>query len=547
MLSKDEIQENTKTLPLEKYGELLSENYLSQSARLKCTELEAENKQLRKELEKFKMLAGGDISEKTALMCQLYDGLLNESDIISESSSDTDFSEILKTLHSDAAEGNTSLNDRYENRKYEPSYKNISCRKCSDVCKKLKSSPLMSVYIDDEGLKVIDEEFPVYKCVSCGEICYDMYEKFRNRKSLLKEREVTAQMAAFLLNEKFVMKRSYAFLENSYRSQNMTLSKEFMSYIVNEICDRYLEPLYNCMKNELFASGFIISGAADVLTCRVNEKEASSHDEGMLEMFVYTAEAVGGGRIILFDAGTEGEMSENSDISESVKIFLRGYSGIIHTDKAELFDYKEKKFEILPMWGAVENLLTRTLEPNFVSGKPDANVIKCISSLGKIKQKLKDDKDVDDEIRLAVRRANCSDITDELIEKAQEWEKNGCKIKTEKAFRYILEYMNELDSFYTDARTVFDNESCEEELNEFGVDDMISRIIKDKNGYRRTVIIMSIIRTVKANSLDVVRYLTFYLKNILIENNDVSDLLPWKAPSECCIPMERRADEHPIY
>ena len=56
MLSKDEIQENTKTLPLEKYGELLSENYLSQSARLKCTELEAENKQLRKELEKFKML-----------------------------------------------------------------------------------------------------------------------------------------------------------------------------------------------------------------------------------------------------------------------------------------------------------------------------------------------------------------------------------------------------------------------------------------------------------------------------------------------------------
>lgn len=543
MLSREEIDENTSKIPFREYSEIISENYISRSARLKCIELEYENACLREELEKYKLIACGDMSVREEMNAELYDPVLNESDIVfnkdNRAESLTDMTaRVCSMIIEDKAEENIL----FLKRDYSLRTKKVLCSKCKEECSAEKDRVKRSLHIFRDNAKLTENVFYTYRCKKCGAVALDLFSNVKIKENPLEDGIITAETIAALIKEKYIMHRSLISMELYWRTKKLAFDRQMMSSIITAATDRYFAALYQRLKTELLKSDFIIADSAQIQTCLINEKECKSIESKAFDMFVYRTSETDEKKIVIFDADNEYDDPEMKHESVRQKVFLKDYDGIIHTDKTELFETDDKQYTLIPMWSGAERLLGEAVvSSGHLSEKMQMTAVKCIRILQQIKSGY-DEESGKNELRLTVRRTRCEDLTDELKEIAQQWSKKAHQGGTTRAFEYITKYSDELELFYYDIRTTYDNEICLEELSGFTADGPVIRMVENNNDYRRTVIIMSILRTIKANGLDPERYLSYYLKNMANPRDNSLPLLPWEAPSECRIHMLPRGE-----
>lgn len=528
MLNMDEIEDNYRVISFEEYSNILSENYLSLSARSKCLQLEQENACLKKELEKYKAIVKGDISVRQNIISEAFDRMYNESDYVGKKYGGSDISGIVGNIYSSVSSGEIPSAAEYSIVRYYPRYFSGRCTFCGGLCMVHGGKIKTSFYIDDKLFRVKDEVFPQAKCSNCEKIILDMYASVVGKRPVIREGSVTPEMAAYIICGKFLMNTSLMSLEMSWRAKKLELPRSFLGYIVNEVCDVYFEPLYNRLREELLGSGFITAACKRVPVCTVNESDGGIIDNGGVNMFVYCSAYSDDKHIVIFDSGKDVQINkEKAHLS-----FLKDYRGILHTDRTGLFSFKERKFDIIPMWGEFERLI------NQIKDGKDAfdnmgEASECISEICQIKAVIRDEENVDEEMRLTVRGSNCMDLTDGIIERALTWQKSEKEGSMGEIFGFILKYADELNMFYSDSRTEFDNARCISELNAFGADKRDPRLLKENSGYHRIMIMMSILRTLEACNLDAQRYIIYFLKNYANNIRSIEEMLPWNAPTEC--------------
>ncbi len=527
MLNMDEIEDNSRILSFEEYSSILSENYLSQSARLRCLQLEQENASLKKELEKYKTIVKGDISVRQNIISEAFDRMYNESDYVGKKFGMSDVSGIVGNIYRAVRKGETPSAE-YTAVRYYPVYFSGRCSSCGSLCMVHGGKIRTSFYLDDKIFRVKDEAFPVAECSKCKKVILDMYASVVGKRSVIREGSVTPEMAAYIICGKLLMNTSLMSLEMCWRAKKLELPRSFFGYIINEVCDVYFEPLYNRLREELLNSGFITAVCKRVPVCTVNESDGAVADKGGLNMFAYCTAYSDEKHIVVFDSGKDVPANkEKAHLS-----FLKDYSGILHTDRTGLFSFQKRKFEVIPMWGEAERLI------NQIRNGKDAfdnmgEASECISEISQIKAVIRDEENVDEEMRLTVRRSNCMDLTDGIIERALTWQRSEKEGGMGEIFEFILKNADELNMFYSDSRTEFDNARCISELNVFGTDQRDPRLLKENSGYHRVMIMMSILRTLEACNLDAQRYIVYFLKNYSNNVRSIEELLPWNAPTEC--------------
>lgn len=521
MLSKEEIDENISSLHFNEYSELISENYLCRSARMKCIELEYENSMLRAELEKYKSIFSGDLSFEESMNAGLYDTLLNESDIINQNNNDAESAaEKTAGLCDAVISGETGV---FEKKVFYSQTNKSVCGKCGNRCVPENGTVKRSLYIRNNEAVLIEEIFPFYCCKECDRLVFDMFSNVKMKRNPLQDGVITAETIAFLIKEKYIMHRSFYTMELYWKQKKFPLNRFMMSRIIENVTVRFLAPLYERIKTELLKSDFIIADVSRIHTFVKDKNKCDLNEAKSVEMFVYRTSEADEKKIVFFYAD-----NGSDDPIGGPRNFLKYYKGILHTDKTEKFEFGNRKFNLIPMWSSIEGIL----EDEDTDSDSEQSSERIGILLHKIKERYHEEADKD-QLQLAVRLTRCGDLTDEIKEIAEQYGEKTDHENIVRISEFIRKNADKLDMFYHDVRISYDNEICREELSVFGSESRIVRLAENSSGYRIPVIIMTILRTIKANRLNPERYLTYYLKNIVNRNGESLPLMPWEAPSEC--------------
>lgn len=543
MLSREEIKENTKCISIQEYSNLIANNHLSRTAREKCIEMEQELQQLRLENEKLRRMIYGDLSEKERIRSDICDMLINESEL---SDTEDDNSRVSEEIHDIVRQirrfpPNDELNDHisYIFRAYYLDDEMNDCDSCSGKYRVSSMVPVSSIKIIDSKAVVSDEIFMGYKCDKCGRELSNSFDIIDRPCWISGEIKIDASVIANIIVQKFLFGRSFKTQELYWRKHEITFSHKTMSYLVNEASDKWVIPLYEYMKKELLKRDFICADVRTVSKYKLAADNMMLSEDNTSELYLYRTPANDSSPIVIFDIEDSSEIELQE--SDRVKCFLKKYSGILQTEKTERFDFNSRKYKIAALWSHVCELFGEALEKLPPAYRDNSNSAQCLELCSEIMKNDDDSKPVEEEeVKLEVREHNSRDITDCLTEIAESFVNSGkdpsAQSSIGKAYNYLLDYSDELEMYYTDARTSVDNELCNEILKDFTLPDKNKFASVSKDGIRQAAM-LSLIYTIRLNGVDPIKYLTYFFRNAPAPTAETrKKLMPWNCP-DCCRPL----------
>ncbi len=544
MLSKEEIQENTMTISYNEYVSMTTEIKVSKAARTGLLEQQYINDMLKTELEKYKRIAVGDTDEREAVICENYDRVLNDADTeqllyqkkhTEPYDTDAELEGMISYIRTFLPCDEIDDHFAYIFRRYHLQYRNFHCEKCESKYKINSTFPLTTFRFVHNKAMVFDEIFPGYRCEKCGNEIPNLYGAIRQERTVLDNPKITEEVIAYLIVQKYVYHRSFRSLELFWKQQGLHFSAITMCMWVNEVCDRWLVPLYEAMRAELLRREMICTGSRGIRNLTITDNEYVLQDHKMMEVFVYRTHMSEQKPIILFDAVNDYQYFDEDVSYAAPAAFLKGYKGIVHTDQIERFNCPDRQYSLAAMWGMLEERFQTAAEVYPEEYLDDSEATRCLNVLSKIEEYEQECVRLEDSpVRCKLREKYCRKYTDKLTNKAADFDGKEIGSMLGKAYASVLDYIDELETFFTDPRTRYDNRSCQEELELFG-DENRNRFVYDPDGYKRSLAMLSIMRTVKANGLNPERYLTYYLKNAvqLHQGEKKEKLFPWNCSPRC--------------
>ena len=140
--------------------------------------------------------------------------------------------------------------------------------------------------------EVVEEVTFVYCCPKCGAM-----KRPEKTAPLLKGSVATPSLVAGIMNAKYVNGMPLARQEREFARYDLNLSTKTMAYWIIQCADRYLQPLYDLMKEELLRSKYLHGDETRIQV--INEPDQKGSTQNWMWVYL-TDEYSGSPRMVLF-------------------------------------------------------------------------------------------------------------------------------------------------------------------------------------------------------------------------------------------------------
>ena len=344
-------------------------------------------------------------------------------------------------------------------------------------------------------------------------------------KALLHGSPVSSNLAAAIINSKYVNAVPLYRTEKEFERYGLSINRRNMAYWMIRLAEEYLGILYDYLHQKLYEYHVI---QADETPCLVNKDGRPAGSKSYMWVYrsgyLYQEE-----QIVLY------EFQKTRNASHP-REFLKDYSGICVTDGYQVYHTLEKEKEDLVIAGCWVHGCRRFDEalkviPKETRSKSAAHlVMKQIQAIYREEGKL---KDLPPEERLQQRQLVVKPLVDALFVYLKKT--NGdvsSKSKLGDAYGYMLNQEKYLRVFLTDGEVPIDNNASERAIRGFCIGKKNWQMIDTISGAKASAIIYSIAETAKANNLKPYEYFE-YLLSVIPEHMEDTDtkfleeLLPW--------------------
>lgn len=154
--------------------------------------------------------------------------------------------------HSGKKEEDLSSFETTEVIEYKLSGADRYCPNCHTKYKVVTKETVKRLKFVPARFEVVEEVTFVYSCPKCGAM-----KRPEKSPSLLKGSIVTPSLVAGIMNAKYVNGMPLARQEREFTRYDLNLSAKTMAYWIIQCANRYLQPLYNLMKEELLRSKYL--------------------------------------------------------------------------------------------------------------------------------------------------------------------------------------------------------------------------------------------------------------------------------------------------
>lgn len=344
-------------------------------------------------------------------------------------------------------------------------------------------------------------------------------------KALLHGSPVSSNLAAAIINSKYVNAVPLYRTEKEFERYGIRVNRKNMAHWMIRLAEEYLGVMYDFLHRKLYGYHVI---QADETPCLVNKDGRPAGSKSYMWVYrsgyLYQKE-----QIVLY------EFQKTRNASHP-REFLKNYSGICVTDGYQVYHTLEKEKEDLIIAGCWVHCRRRFDEalkviPKEARSKSNAYlVMKQIQAIYREEGKL---KELSSGERLQQRQLVVKPLVDALFVYLKSTNQDvSVKTKLGDAYGYILNQEKYLRVFLTDGDVPIDNNASERAIKGFCIGKKNWQVIDTISGAKSSAIIYSIAETAKANDLKPYEYFEYLLSVIPEHMEDTNqsfleDLLPW--------------------
>ena len=346
---------------------------------------------------------------------------------------------------------------------------------------------------------------------------------------------LTPSLAAAIFNGKYVNAIPLNRISEDMLRHDVRISRQVLAGWMIKLTDRYLEPVYRCMKNKMMDGKLIHCDESPFI---VVEREAN---EGLKNyMWVYhTYDRLGSPPIFIYDY----HKGRDSSIPAE---FLKDFKGILVTDGYQAYhklaNERPEELKVAGCWEHAKRKfaeLVKSLDSRSRTGSVAAEAVKRITAIYHVDNM---GKDMSDPERHEHRQKNVKPLVDAYFDwlgniETATLDKGG---NLYRAIMYSLNQEKYLKVFLDDPIVPMTNNDAERSIRKFCVGKHSWHIISTKKGAQSSAILYSIAETARANGLKPFEYFQYLLEQILAHDEDppeeyLDDLMPWadKIPEHC--------------
>jgi transposase len=405
------------------------------------------------------------------------------------------------------------------------------CPACGDDLHVMSKEIRKELTIIPAKVKVIEHVSYVYSCRSCEKTNIETpVITAKAPKALLSKSLVSAELLAYIMNQKFVNAMPLYRQEQDFKRLGVVLSRQNLSnWIIKGAA--LLDPILKRLKTDLVTSQVLHADETvlEVLCEPGRPAQTNSY------MWLYRTSGDTPKPIVLYDyqEGRNGRFA---------KEYLAGFSGLLHSDGWNGYkQLEEQGVTLCGCWAHARRKFHEALIGNN-SGKSDSPEDIGLSYCNQLFSVEKRAENMSAEERHKLRQKEALPIIEALFA----WINNPPeKILPQsllgKAFTYVQNQKKYLLAFLSDGRIEISNNRAERSIKPFVIGRKNWLFCNTPGGATSSAAIYSLIQTAIENGLKPQAYLEYVFNQIQKQEKSVDKLLPWatEIPLSCKMPISK--------
>ena len=405
------------------------------------------------------------------------------------------------------------------------------CPDCNTKYKVVTKETVKRLKFIPARFEVVEEVTFVYSCPKCGAM-----KRPEKTAPLLKGSVATPSLVAGIMNAKYVNGMPLARQEREFARYDLDLSTKTMANWIIQCADRYLQPLYDLMKEELLRSKYLHGDETRIQVIDEPDQKGSTQNW----MWVYlTDESSGSPQMVLFQyertrAGYHpkeflGNLFEGYFTCDGYQAYHSLPDGITVTG---CMAHARRRFD------EALTVLKKDFTKEQLKETTAYQAMERIGMLYKIEEMIRDKSP---EERYEERQKQAKPLLEAFFEWLHTLEDSVDRSSLiGEAVLYTLNQEVYLKRYLEDGHLSIDNLAAERSLKNFATGRRNWLFAKSIHGAQASATVYSITETAMLNGLKPYHYLTYVLEKMkdlgpFPEKEAILELLPWSSslPADC--------------
>ena len=405
------------------------------------------------------------------------------------------------------------------------------CPDCNTKYKVVTKETVKRLKFIPARFEVVEEVTFVYSCPKCGAM-----KRPEKTAPLLKGSVATPSLVAGIINAKYVNGMPLARQEREFARYDLDLSTKTMANWIIQCADRYLQPLYDLMKEELLRSKYLHGDETRIQVIDEPDQKGSTQNW----MWVYlTDESSGSPQMILFQY-------ERTRAGYHPKEFLGNlFEGYFTCDGYQAYHSLPDGITVTGCMAHARRRFDEALtvlKKDFTKEQlKETTAYQAMARIGilyKIEEMIREKSP---EERYEERQKQAKPLLEAFFEWLHTLEDSVDRSSLiGEAVLYTLNQEVYLKRYLEDGHLSIDNLAAERSLKNFATGRRNWLFAKSIHGAQASATVYSITETAMLNGLKPYHYLTYVLEKMkdlgpFPEKEAILELLPWSTslPADC--------------
>ena len=405
------------------------------------------------------------------------------------------------------------------------------CPDCNTKYKVVTKETVKRLKFIPARFEVVEEVTFVYSCPKCGAM-----KRPEKTAPLLKGSVATPSLVAGIMNAKYVNGMPLARQEREFARYDLDLSTKTMANWIIQCADRYLQPLYDLMKEELLRSKYLHGDETRIQVIDEPDQKGSTQNW----MWVYlTDESSGSPQMVLFQY-------ERTRAGYHPKEFLGNlFEGYFTCDGYQAYHSLPDGITVTGCMAHARRRFDEALtvlKKDFTKEQlKETTAYQAMARIGilyKIEEMIRDKSP---EERYEERQKQAKPLLEAFFEWLHTLEDSVDRSSLiGEAVLYTLNQEVYLKRYLEDGHLSIDNLAAERSLKNFATGRRNWLFAKSIHGAQASATVYSITETAMLNGLKPYHYLTYVLEKMkdlgpFPEKEAILELLPWSSslPADC--------------
>lgn len=407
------------------------------------------------------------------------------------------------------------------------------CSDCGTKYKVVTTETVKYLKFVPARFEVVEEITYVYSCPKCGEM-----KRPQKDPALLKGSIATPSLVAGIMNAKYVNGMPLARQEREFARYDLNLSTKTMANWIILCAERYLQPVYDLMKEEFLRSGYIHCDETRIQVIDEPEQKGSTQNW----MWVYlTDEYSGSPRMVLF------QYERTRGGYHPVEFLGDGFHGYLTCDGYQAYHSLPECITVTGCMTHARRRFDEALTPlkkDFTKEQlKETTAYQAMERIGMLYKIEELIRDKTPEEKYDERQKQSKPLLDaffEWIHTLEDVVDRSSKIG--EAILYTLNQEEYLRRYLEDGHLSIDNSAAERAIKNFAVGRRNWLFSKSIKGAEASATVYSITETALLNGLKPYNYLAYILERMkdlapFPPKEELLQLLPWSKsiPENCRI------------